>query len=841
MASNGGQTSSLQAATSGSFQPDRGRILAGNPMEDSMDEDFYDTNENLTRIDRSPDVSDVEESDSTSSKGGNQMEHNSTSNKNIQSGGITNANKENYPTNPSSKAKTATITPSVLRISSGRGGGRGGGRGAHQDRSYSIRIGDQNGDGIGGQQASTAYLASGISEVFPGGIANQRNGDNTSGRVTPVINNKRPPQPQTQGNEDEVQFMGTRSTQGGEIPLLNVFQRASNLISNTTPSVLKLLPEKDQPKLTSLQTYNYIAELHFNVPLSEKGLKQDTSKEYSIPTCLRQWIKRTREASAESLILLPYRDEMGGNPITHEDQIPNDDGEAISQYYHNHRVESNGVLKGMIRFTTVVPWVELKNARSKYFKWMLANKVYMRHTSFDADTVVLLGYLHGIHPDAARLVDITKELNERLDLKEGTAFQVTPRNLGVLDSQVTQARFGFRAIAVETDSKMAATVRESFFRLGDPKVEKYKWPVTGNSLFIPMFKTTSWTTEGIAAMAKLHSRTISQLEQIFIENIYDIDTPVTIREPGGTEQMRTIREAIQSATNSDGDEAVHSVHTSNRPAIIRVLVTPRNARQATDFFRNFHEQMRASLTPEDFHVVTQGKQIQMTSRIYESSDSKVYAGYAAALLRENPQDGQEVSVTSPQRKKSKMEISYSAMVKRKSPPKTEARRPEAGLAKGVEGEDSDSELEEYGDDFWEQKIQAGFTKLFGEQKPLRAEEMEHRMKELIDKQADETEKKLDEKFANLTTDLKALTEKENRKAKKHIGNLFDQQNQVLLNLTVSLQASLLQMHENIRDVASQTNTRLTHIETPRIDVLQTSVVARSKDKYRDSSSSDEGG
>mmetsp|Transcript_21349 Transcript_21349/g.30539 ORF Transcript_21349/g.30539 Transcript_21349/m.30539 type:complete len:614 (+) Transcript_21349:3-1844(+) len=613
------------------------------------------------------------------------------------------------------------------------------------------------------------------------------------------------------------------------------------MINKTTPSVLKLLLDKDQPMLTSLQTYTYLAELQFNKPLSEKGLKKDTSKEYSIPICLGQWIKRTREATAESLILHPYREETGGNPITHEDQIPNDDGDAISQYYHNHRVESNGILKGMIRFTTVIPWVDLKNARSKYFKWMFANKVYMRHTSFDADNVVLLGYLLGKHLDAARLVDVTKELNERLDLKDGMAFQVTPRNLGVLDSQATQARYGFRAIAVETDSKMAATVRESFFRLGDPKVEKYKWPVTGSSLFIPMFKTSSWTTEGIASMAKLHSRTISQLEQIFIENIYDIDTPVTIREPGGTEQTRTIRKAIQSATNSDGDEAVHSVHTSNRPGVIRVLVTPRNARQATDFFRNFHEQMRTSLTPEDFLAVTQGKQIQMTSKTYESSDSKVYAGYAAALLRENPQDGQDVPITSPQRKKSKMEISYSAMSKRKSPPKTDSRRPDALLAEGAEGEATESELEEYGDDFWEQKMQAGFTKLFGKQKPLRADEMEHRMKELIDKQADETERKLDEKFANLTTDLKALTEKENRKAKKHIGNLFDQQNQVLLNLTVSLQASLLQMHENIRDVASQTNTRLTHLDTPRIDVLQTSVVARSKDKDKDSSSSDEGG
>jgi hypothetical protein len=647
---------------------------------------------------------------------------------------------------------------------------------------------------------------------------------------------------------EEVQFIETRQTRG-EIPTGSSFQRASTLIQQeaVTP-VLKFLPETDQPVLTSLKTYTYIAELQFSKPLSDKGIKQDTSKEYSIPICLGQWIKRMREATAGSLILLPYRDETGGNPITNEEQIPKEDGEAIGQYYHNLRVENSNVLKGMIRFSTTVPWVDLKNARTPFFKWMTNNRVYMRHTSFDADTIVLLGYLHGEHPDAARLIDITKELKERLNLKEGIYFQAVPRNLGVLDSQVTKARYGFRAIAIETDSKMAVDVREAFFRLGDPKVEKHKWPVTGRCLFIPMFRTSSWTTEGIASMAKLHSRTISQLEQIFIENIFDIDTPLTIREQGGTEHQRTLREAIQSATNSDGDAAVHSVHTSNRSGIIRVLVTAKNTSQAHAFFSNFHEQMRNSLNSSDFQAVTQGKKIQMTTRIYESSDSKAYAGYAAAILRENPQDGVDVPITSPQRKKSRMEISYSAMAKRKAPPKSDPKSSDATQVNPDEDSDTDSDLDEYGDNFWEKKIQAGFTKLFGEQKPLSAEEMELRMKELIDKQADETEKKLEEKFANLTSNLQTMTERvtervterENRKAKKHIANMFDKQHQVLLTLTVNLHASLFQMHENVRDIAAQTNTRLTHYEIPRIDVLLTSIVARSKDK-KDSSSSDEGG
>ena len=600
------------------------------------------------------------------------------------------------------------------------------------------------------------------------------------------------------------------------------------MIQKEADSVFTLLPSKKQPELATMKTYTYIAEVHFNKPISETGVKLDNSKEYSIPTCLGQWVKRTRELNRD-LIVLPYREESGANPITHEDQIPLDDCEAISHYFHNHRIENNGILKGMIKFSISIPWMQLKDPRSSYFKWLSQNRVYLCHTSFDADTVVLLGFLYGIPPDAARLLDVTNELMERLRLRDAIKFQVTPRSLTAVHSPLTGNKFGFKALAIETDAKMAGELREALFGLGDPKVQKHTWPVTGNSLFVPMYKTASWTTESISAMAKLHVKMVSNLEQIFVENVHAIDDTITFREPGGTETRRTLREAIQASTTKEGDEyVVHSVHTTNREGVIRILVTNKHALHAKEFFGNLQAHLRATLSGEDLYRITQGKQIQIVGRIAESNESKIYASYAAALLRENPQDGiaveHELEISSPQRKKSRMEISYSNMAKRALEParrRNPAANPGDDYSTEPEGQ-SGEELE----DSWELKIQASFQKLFGDQPPLRAEEVEQRMQEVVNKQAAESERRLDGKFANLTSELRTHMDRESEKSKRLIQLMFEKQNQLFLNLTSQIQENLLKLDENIKVVALQSSTPLPHMETPRIDVRKTSPVAR---------------
>jgi len=56
MSGNGGHPSSLQAATNGTFQPDRGCLLVANPIENKKEEDFCGTNQHAIRKDRSSDL-----------------------------------------------------------------------------------------------------------------------------------------------------------------------------------------------------------------------------------------------------------------------------------------------------------------------------------------------------------------------------------------------------------------------------------------------------------------------------------------------------------------------------------------------------------------------------------------------------------------------------------------------------------------------------------------------------------------------------------------------------------------------------------------------------------------
>ena len=137
--------------------------------------------------------------------------------------------------------------------------------------------------------------------------------------------------------------------------------------------------------------------------------------------------------------------------------------------------------------------------------------------------------------------------------------------------------------------------------------------------------------------------------------------------------------------------------------------------------------------------------------------------------------------------------------------------------------------ETYGDN-WEQKIQASFQSLFGDHPPLRAEDVEQKMQETINKQTMESEKRLDRRFACFSSEMKQFTMNENEKSKRLIQSMFEQQNQLFLNLTGQMQENLLKLDENIKVMAMQTKSQLTHIEPPRIDVRNTSPVAQRVDK-----------
>jgi len=99
------------------------------------------------------------------------------------------------------------------------------------------------------------------------------------------------------------------------------------------------------------------------------------------------------------------------------------------------------------------------------------------------------------------------------------------------------------------------------------------------------------------------------------------------------------------------------------------------------------------------------------------------------------------------------------------------------------------------------------------------------MQDAINKQAEESEKRLDLRFA----EMQQFTQRENEKSKRMMQVMFEQQNQLFLTITERMQIGLLKLDENIKNIAHQTNTTLVHTETPRIDVRNTSPVAQRKE------------
>ena len=83
---------------------------------------------------------------------------------------------------------------------------------------------------------------------------------------------------------------------------------------------------------------------------------------------------------------------------------------------------------------------------------------------------------------------------------------------------------------------------------------------------------------------------------------------------------------MQDTTDHEGENVVHSVHTTNRDGVVRVLVTAKNAAPAQAFFNTLHEVLRTAISAEDFHTVTKGLIIQVTDKTFESQDSKTYTG-----------------------------------------------------------------------------------------------------------------------------------------------------------------------------------------------------------------------
>ena len=94
---------------------------------------------------------------------------------------------------------------------------------------------------------------------------------------------------------------------------------------------------------------------------------------------------------------------------------------------------------------------------------------------------------------------------------------------------------------------------------------------------------------------------MSQLDQIFLDNLFNGDIPVTIWEATGTETPCTIRDLLQSvmSRDSDNEEIIHSLHTTNREDVVRILVCTKHIAQAKAFLSNLMDFLRSALSAED--------------------------------------------------------------------------------------------------------------------------------------------------------------------------------------------------------------------------------------------------
>ncbi len=106
-------------------------------------------------------------------------------------------------------------------------------------------------------------------------------------------------------------------------------------VSNSVLPSTSLAPES-----TSTTFYTYRAQLTFGLPKN--------SEDINVTKYFRRWIFSSFE-SIPHLTLVPYEDEKGLK-ISSLEQVPKDNMDFYSTYYHNHRVLNTGNLTGMVSF-----------------------------------------------------------------------------------------------------------------------------------------------------------------------------------------------------------------------------------------------------------------------------------------------------------------------------------------------------------------------------------------------------------------------------------------------------------------------------------------------------------
>jgi hypothetical protein len=276
-----------------------------------------------------------------------------------------------------------------------------------------------------------------------------------------------------------------------------------------------VLPSQSlSPENINTTFYTYRAQLTFGLPQSSEGV--------NVAKYFRRWIFSSCE-SIDQFSLLPYDDEKG-QQIVSLDQVPEDNAEFYSTYYHNHRVLAHGNLTGMVVYQSSSPWSKLKSPNHPFFNWLRLNKVFLNQIKFKALSLVPCGFLLGAHPGHLRRDEAEDELRVSLGFSsdEESPFQLSSRSVSVPIQEGKPERYAFQAVVIETSTQYAASLWEKFFSLANPTQAVKEYPYTGQYQFIPFLKTKEWTVDKILRLAKLHVKIVQDLRPIFLANLRNI-------------------------------------------------------------------------------------------------------------------------------------------------------------------------------------------------------------------------------------------------------------------------------------------------------------------------------
>ena len=231
------------------------------------------------------------------------------------------------------------------------------------------------------------------------------------------------------------------------------------------------------------------------------------------------WINNTAKY-VPNFVLVPYTEgeEVDGQDITDEAQLPKDDVGVYCTYYGNHRATAQGTLTGMIKFHCSIPFNELKKTNSRYMKWLFSAGIYLNRSWFAADDLTSIGYVAGAHPNYFRVKEVIQELRSEFKLEKGeTQFQMTPRNMSVEAIKgKPETRFYFYCIVVQFEQKNAGIIRDLFQGRLDPAEGRILYPVTGQYLFVSFRESGSWPTKLMVQMARGHTDILNQVEPFYL-------------------------------------------------------------------------------------------------------------------------------------------------------------------------------------------------------------------------------------------------------------------------------------------------------------------------------------